>query len=138
MVDATQLMGWGGGGDKGPYTTDGLGWHASCSHRQNEFVKTIRRHHGNLQVHTGAIGGVRRLLKQAIPDQLVTQKSKNKAEINSSLWRYIRTWQWRWEVGHTGGACMKATGKKLPLMAHLENVAVSMHETTQKCKKGVF
>ena len=93
--------------------------HQSCSHRQNEFVKTIRRHHGYLQVHTGTIDGVWRLLKQAIPDQLVTKKSNKKAEINSSLWTYIRTWQWRWESGQTGDACMKATGTKLTQMANL-------------------
>ena len=63
--------------------------HQSCSHRQNEFVKTIRRHHGYLQVHTGTIDGVWRLLKQAIPDQLVTKRNNKKAEINSSLWTYI-------------------------------------------------
>ena len=75
--------------------------HASCS-----LAKTIRRHHGTMD-------GAWRLLKQAIPDQLVTKRCKNKAEINSSLWTYIQTRQWQWEVGHTGDACMKATGKRL-------------------------
>ena len=82
--------------------------HASCS-----LAKTIRCHHGNLNVHTGTTDGAWRLLKQAIPDQLVTKRCKNKAEINSSLWTYIQTRQWQWEVGHTGDACMKATGKRL-------------------------
>ena len=138
MVGATQLMGWGGGVIEVP--TQLMVWagmhlaHIGKMNLSRPSAATME----TCKYITGAIGEVRRLLKQAIPDQLVTQKSKNKAEINSSLWTYIRRWQWRWEVGHTGDACMKATGKKLPLMAHLENVAVSMHEATQKCRKGVF
>ena len=112
-------------------------FHASCSHRQYEFVKTIRRHHGNLHVHTVTIYGVWHLLKQAIPDQLVTIKCKNKAEINSSLWAYIQTWQWRWEVGHTGDACMKATGKKLSLMAKV-NMSRSRRAKSQRNAKKAF
>ena len=103
----------------------------------SRHVKTIRRHHGNLHVHTGTIYGVWHLLKQAIPDQLVTIKSKNKAETNSSLWAYIQTWQWRWEVGHTGDACMKATGKKLSLMANV-NMSRSRRTKSQRNAKKAF
>ena len=38
---------------------------------------------------------------------------------SATQWTYIRTWQWRWEVGQTGDACMKATGTKLSQMAGL-------------------
>ena len=72
MVDATQDVGLGpGGGEKNfPRLCEKHELlHACCSHRQNEFVQTIRRHHGYLQVLTGTIGGTWRLLKQAIPDQ---------------------------------------------------------------------
>ena len=113
--------------------------HASYSHRQNEFVKAIRRHHGYLQVQTGTIDGVWRLLKQAIPDQLVTKKRKKKTRINSTLWTYIGTWQWRWEAGQTGDACMKASGIELSQMANLYNVAVprtKKHSETQKNRFG--
>jgi len=95
---------------------------------QNEFVKTLRRYLGNLQVHTGTIDGVWRPLKSAIPDQVVTKKCKKKVETNSSLWTYIRAWQWRWEVCQTGDACMKATGIELSHMAKICNVVVLKHE----------
>ena len=64
-----KMLGWGGGDDNVPCT---------CTHRQNELVKTIRRCRGNLQVHTGTIDGVWRRLKDAIPDQLVTEKMQEK------------------------------------------------------------
>ena len=69
MLDARKMLGWGRRDDNLPCT---------CAHRQSEFVKTIRRCRGNLQVHTGTIDGVWRLLKDAIPDQLVAKKCKKK------------------------------------------------------------
>ena len=46
MVDATQDVGLGGGAKNFPRLCEKHELlHACCSHRQNEFVQTIRRHH---------------------------------------------------------------------------------------------
>ena len=54
MVDATQDVGLGpGGGEKNfPRLCEKHELlHACCSHRQNEFVQTIRRHHASTYRH---------------------------------------------------------------------------------------
>lgn len=104
MVHPTQLMSWGGGAHNVPwickhggcYATDLLGWGGGVITFPPQLVGW-----GPPPPWKSAIGAWR-LLKQGIPDRLVTKECMNKAEINSSLWTYIRTWQWEWEVGQTG------------------------------------
>ena len=88
--------------------------HLHCSHRKNEFVKTACRCDGNVQIHTGTIDGVWKLLKAAIPEQPLSKTPKT-SELNKTLWRYARCWQWRWEIQKVG----EATGKLLAEMAQL-------------------
>jgi len=85
------------------------------AHRKNEFVKTARRCVGNVQIHTGTIDGVWKLL---IPEQLLSKTPKT-SELNKTLWRYARCWQWRWEIQKVGAPLLEATGKLLAEMAQL-------------------
>ena len=90
--------------------------HFACSHRQNQFVKTIRRHAGKpFLVHTGTIDSCWRMIKASVPDQ-VTSCQKNEDKLNDLIWTYVRTWQWRWEANVVGKDLLEKTGAYLAKM----------------------
>ena len=57
-----------------------------------------------------------RLLKQAIPDQLVTKNCKNQAEINSTLWTYMAMAMGSWSYRP---CAYEGYGEKMSQMAHV-------------------
>jgi len=90
--------------------------HFACSHRKNQFVKTIRRHAGKtFLVHTGTIDSCWRMIKASVPDQL-TSCQKNEDKLNDLIWTYVRTWQWRWEANVVGKNLLEKTGAYLAKM----------------------
>ena len=52
-----------------------------------------------------------KLLQAAIPEQLLSKTPKT-SELNKTLWRYARCWQWRWEIQKVGAPLLEATGKR--------------------------
>ena len=59
--------------------------HFACSHRKNQFVKTIRRHAGKtFLVHTGTIDSCWRMIKASVPDQL-TSCPENEQKLNDLI-----------------------------------------------------
>ena len=50
--------------------------HFACCHRRAEFVKKVRYARKQLEVHTGTIDNVWRMVKAAVPDQLRTCSHK--------------------------------------------------------------
>ena len=91
--------------------------HQSCSHRKNQFVKTVRRRSGVLKVHTGTIDGIWKMLKRAIPPSVNTLKN---GRFNPILWTYVRCWQRRWE--HSMNGCLaESTAQILNQMAWRKN-----------------
>eukprot|EP00438_Fugacium_kawagutii_P002472 Skav225626 [mRNA] locus=scaffold1513:24346:25707:+ [translate_table: standard] len=73
--------------------------HHACSHRKNQFVKTVRRRSGVLKVHTGGIDNCWKMIKKAIPSSVNTL---NNGKLNPAIWRYVRCWQHRWESSADG------------------------------------
>ena len=60
--------------------------------------------------HTGGIDSWWKMMKEAVPNSLVTTKG---AKINKKIWQYIRSFQWRWENQID---LLSATGKALQIL----------------------
>ena len=91
--------------------------HQSCSHRKNQFVKTVRRRSGVLKVHTGTIDGIWKMLKKAIPPTVNTLKC---GRFNLIGWTYVRCWQRRLEQS-INGCLPESTAQILNQMAWRKN-----------------
>ena len=47
-----------------------------------------------MSCHTGGIDNWWKMMKAAVPNSLMTTKGN---KINKEIWKYIRSFQWRWE-----------------------------------------
>ncbi|CAL1163173.1 unnamed protein product [Cladocopium goreaui] len=71
--------------------------HFCCSHRQSQFNVKKRWQGKTIDVHTGTIDNVWRLIKGSLPKTLHTKSATNPTLLNGKIWTHVRAWQWRWE-----------------------------------------
>ena len=71
--------------------------HFCCSHRQSQFNVKKKWQGKTIDVHTGTIDNVWRLIKGSLPKTLHTKSATNPTLLNGKIWTHVRAWQWRWE-----------------------------------------